>query len=409
MSNLTYKKPDIETVVPKENLEFIAAIGDLPSPKVAQFTLRVIVCGLGLLLVWAAVGQVDQVTRAQAQVMTDSRTQIIQASDGGVLTQLDVKEGDSVEAGQVLATLQKERAEAAVSETRAKAAALRITLTRLQSEVYGKPLKFSSDLQAYREYIENQTELYKKRLQAFHEDVQALTKISELANAELQINLELEKYGDVSRTEILKLQRSLADVKAQLANKKNKYFQDAQAEMTKAQEDLSTQTELLRDRQQLLDHTVLTAPVDGIVNNIRVSTVGGVLRQGDTLMELWPSNRELIVEAKVTPTDIAFVKVGQDASIRVDAYDSSIFGAVHGKVDYISSDVLTEDTKQGSFMYYRVRIRITGKEFKGNKSNAINLKAGMTASVDIKAAERSVLSYITKPLSKAFSQSMGER
>jgi len=409
MSDSLHNNPDIETVVPRQKQDLAVAVGDLPSPKVARLTLRVIVGGLALLIVWAAIGQIDQVTRAQAQIMAESRTQIIQAPDGGVLTQLDVKEGDAVEAGQVLATLQKERAEAAVSETRAKVAALRITLARLQSEVYGKPLKFDADLQAYPEYIENQTELYKKRQQAFREDAQALTRIIELADAELQINLELEKHGDVSRTEILKLQRSVADVKAQLANKKNKYFQDAQADMTKAQEDLSTQTELLRDRNQLLEHTVLTAPVDGIVNNIRVNTVGGVLRQGDTIMELWPSNHELIIEAKVTPTDIAFVKVGQDASIRVDAYDSAVFGAVHGKVDYISSDVLTEDTKQGPFMYYRVRIRITGKEFKGGKSDAINLKAGMTASVDIKAAERSVLSYLTKPLTKTFSQSMGER
>lgn len=279
MSDSLHNNPDIETVVPRQKQDLAVAVGDLPSPKVARLTLRVIVGGLALLIVWAAIGQIDQVTRAQAQIMAESRTQIIQAPDGGVLTQLDVKEGDAVEAGQVLATLQKERAEAAVSETRAKVAALRITLARLQSEVYGKPLKFDADLQAYPEYIENQTELYKKRQQAFREDAQALTRIIELADAELQINLELEKHGDVSRTEILKLQRSVADVKAQLANKKNKYFQDAQADMTKAQEDLSTQTELLRDRNQLLEHTVLTAPVDGIVNNIRVNTVGGVLRQ----------------------------------------------------------------------------------------------------------------------------------
>jgi adhesin transport system membrane fusion protein len=196
--------------------------------------------GLLALLIWAAVGKLDQVTRAQAQVVAEARTQVIQSPDGGVLTELHVKEGDKVKAGQTLATLQKERAEAAVSETKAKVAALRITLVRLQAEVYGRPLTFDSDLRTYPEYISNQTDLYKKRQQAFHEDINALKKILDLSESELKINLKLEASGDVSKTEVLRLERSVADVRAQLAGKKNKYLQDAQAEMTKAQEDLST-------------------------------------------------------------------------------------------------------------------------------------------------------------------------
>ncbi|WP_408593525.1 HlyD family efflux transporter periplasmic adaptor subunit [Limnohabitans sp.] len=382
---------------------------DAPPPRGARTTLRVMFVGLLALLIWAAVGKLDQVTRAQAQVVAEARTQVIQSPDGGVLTELHVKEGDKVKAGQTLATLQKERAEAAVSETKAKVAALRITLVRLQAEVYGRPLTFDSDLRTYPEYISNQTDLYKKRQQAFHEDINALTKILDLSESELKINLKLEASGDVSKTEVLRLERSVADVRAQLASKKNKYLQDAQAEMTKAQEDLSTQTELLRDRNQLLEHTVLTAPVDGVVNNIRINTLGGVVRQGETVMELLPWSQELIVEAKVTPVDIAFVLVGQEANIKVDAYDSSIFGSVKGTVDYISSDVLSEDTRQGPFLFYRVRIRPESLQLQTEKARNIHLKPGMTASVDIKANERSVLSYLVKPLSKAFSQSMGER
>ena len=342
-------------------------------------------------------------------MVAQARTQVIQSPDGGVLTELLVKEGDKVKAGQVLASLQKERAQAAVSETKAKVAALRITLARLQAEVYGRPLSFASDLKAYPEYISNQTDLYTKRQQAFREDLAALTKILELSDAELKINLQLEANGDVSRTEVLRLERSVADVRAQLASKKNKYLQDAQAEMTKAQEELSTQTELLRDRNQLLEHTVLTAPVDGVVNNIRINTLGGVVRQGETVMELLPWSQELVIEAKVTPVDIAFVLVGQEAQIKVDAYDSSIFGALAGTVDYISPDVLSEDTRQGPFLYYRVRIHPQPVHLQADKAQRIQLKPGMTASVDIKANERSVLSYLLKPISKAFSQSMGER
>lgn len=382
---------------------------DLRAPIKARWSLRVMAVGLMFLLLWASIGKIDQVTRAQAQIIAAERTQLVQSSDGGVLTELHVKEGDVVKEGQLLATLQKARAEAAVSEVTAKVAALNITLARLHAEVYGKPLKFEKELLAYPDYIRNQTDLYNKRQTAFKDDISATKAILALAEDELNINRQLEKSGDVSRAEILRLERSVADIRAQLATKRNKYFQDAQAEMTKAQEELSTQTELLRDRSQVLEHTELVAPVDAVINNIKVSTIGGVVRAGDTVMELLPTGDNLIAEAKIPPADIAFVTLGQIASVKLDAYDASIFGALQGEVSYISPDVLTEETRQGPFIYYRVRIRITGKEFKGSKANEIQVRPGLTASVEIKAMERTVLSYLTKPISKTFSQSMGER
>ena len=364
---------------------------DVHAPLRARWSLWVMVCGLLALLLWSSIGEIDQVTRAQAQIIAAERTQLVQSSDGGVLTELHVKEGDVVVAGQLLATLQKERAAAAVSDSSAKVAALNITLARLHAEVYGKPLVFDEALMAYSDYIRNQTDLYNKRQTAFKDDINALERILSLAEDELRINRQLEASGDVSRAEILRLQRSVADIKAQLAGKRNKYFQDAQAEMTKAQEELSTQTEQLRDRSQVLEHTELTAPVDAVVNNIKVSTLGGVVRVGETVMELLPTGDNLIAEAKIPPADIAFVAVGQDASVKLDAYDSSVFGGLRGKVTYISSDVLTEETRQGPLMYYRVRIRITGTEFKGDKANEIQIRPGLTSTVEIKAMERTVL------------------
>lgn len=379
------------------------------SSRSVLWRFRFMALGLVALVVWASVATIDQVTRAQAQIIAEDRTQLVQSPDGGVITQLHVKEGDVVKAGQILVTLQKERAEAAVSDTSAKVAALRITLARLQAEVYGKRLQFDPELSHYNEYIRNQTDLYNKRQIAFHDDINALKHMLKLADEELQMNRQLEAEGDVSRAEVLRLQRSVADISAQMANKSNKYFQDVQAEMTKAQEELSTQSEQLRDRRQLLEQTELVAPVDAVVNNIRVNTLGGVVRPGDTIMELLPVSNNLIAEAKIPSSDIAFIAIDQDASIKLDAYDSSIYGAMHGKVSYISSDTLTEDTKQGPFSYYRVRIRLTSNEFKGDKAREIKLRPGLSASVDIKAMERTVLSYLTKPITKTLSQSMGER
>ena len=398
----------VTTVTPKSEL-LPFALGVLESPRRSRIVMYVVVLSMAALVGWAAVGKIDQVTRAQGQIIAAARTQVVQSPDGGVLTKLHVKEGDLVTAGQLLATLQKERAEAAVSDSSAKVAALRITLARLQAEIFEKPLQFSPDLQSYTDYIRNQTALYKKRQSAFRDDIAALKSILELADDELNISRKLEASGDVSRAELLRLQRASADIRAQLTAKRNKYFQDALAEMTKTQEELSTQTEQLRDRTQMLEHTELVAPVDGVVNNIKVNTLGGVLRQGDTVMELLPTGDKLIAEAKISPADIASVSTGQDASVKLDAYDYAVFGAMHGKVIYISPDVLTDETRQGPFMYYRVRIAITGTEFKGNKAQEILLRPGLTASVEIKALERTVLSYLTKPLTKTFSQSFGER
>lgn len=384
-------------------------LGDMTPPRRSRWALRGMGTSIIALIAWSAFAQIDQVTRAQAQLITTARTQLIQSADGGIVTQLHVKEGSSVRTGQLLATLQKERAQAAVSDSNAKVAALRITLARLQAEVYGKPLQFDHHLLRYTEYIRNQTDLYNKRQTAFKDDIKALEGILQLARTELGINSRLEQSGDVSNAEVLRLKRTVADIQAQIATKRNKYFQDAQAEMTKAQEDLSTQSEQLRDRTQVLEHTELLAPMDGIVNHIKINTIGGVVRPGETVLELLPSGDHLVIEAKVLPSEIAFVTVDQDASVKLDAYDSAIFGALKGKVTYISPDVLTEETRQGPAIYYRVHIRITGTEFKGAKASEIKLRPGLTATVDIKVMERSVLSYLTKPITKTLANALGER
>jgi membrane fusion protein, adhesin transport system len=409
----------VDRISPKTSpqLALQNGLSDLDSPLRARWVLRVIIFGILILIIWAAIGQIDQVTRAQAVLLTADRTQLIQSSDGGVLTELYIKEGQEVKAGQLLATLQKERAAAAVSDSRAKVAALRITLARLHAEVYGKALDFEKDLLQYPEYIQNQTDLYNKRQTAFKDDIRALENILLLAEDELRINRQLEVTGDVSRAEVLRLQRGVADIKAQLASKRNKYFQDAQTEMTKAQEDLSTQSEQLKDRVQVLEHTELVAPMDAVVNSIKVTTIGGVVKPGETVIELLPTGDDLIAEAKIPPADMAFVALGQSASIKIDAYDSSIYGGLRGTVSYISADALFAEKASPGVpigpnnppIYYIVRVRITGAEFQGEKAREIKMRSGLTASVEIKALQRSVLSYLTKPITKTFGQALGER
>lgn len=379
---------------------------DLPSNTRVRLTLWVAVICLIALTVWAALTEIDQVTRAQGQIIASSRTQVVQAVDGGVLRALKVHEGQTVKAGELLATLEKTRAQAAVDDSRAKVAALRITLARLRTEVYGGALVFDQDLLAYPELIENQKNLFNRRRTAFTEDIAAQQKVRAVLSEELAMNKKLEASGDVSKAEVLRLERQVAEIDAQITGRRNKFFQDAQTEMAKAQEDLNTQSEALNDRTQLLEQTYLIAPADGVVKNIKVTTLGGVVRAGDTVMELLPTDGSLIVEAKVQPSDVAWVRLGQQANVKLDAFDFSIFGGFKGDVVYVSPDTLNEETPQGPKPYYRVHIRIGEKEFKGERANRLEALPGMTAQVDIVAMRRTVLSYIVNPVSKIFAKAM---
>ena len=379
-------------------------------PKVGR--TRIIIwgalVGIIVLVVWAYFAQIDQVTRATGTVIASARTQDIQAVEGGVLTEILVKEGDDVTKGQLIIKLEEERAQAAVSNSASKIAALKAKLARLEAEIFERALVFPDDIQDYSEYIQNQTQLYNRRKQAIDQDVSSLQQMMVLAQQELSMNEPLLAYGDVSQADVIKLRRQVAEIEAQITNKRNKYFEEAQSEMTKAQEELDTELEQLRDHSQVLEEKNLFAPTEGTVKNIVITTIGGVVKPGEIIMEILPTSSDLIVEAKVSPADIAYVKENQVASVKLDAYDYSIFGAMNGNVVYISPDTLIEQTPKGEEPYYRVQIKITGAEF-AERRDEIVIKPGMTASVDIKAQERSVLSYLTKPLTKTFSEGLGER
>lgn len=380
------------------------------NPKVNRSRLSIWIALIGIitLIVWASFAKIDQVTRAKATVIASARTQEIQASEGGILTQLAVREGEEVKAGQLLVVLEEERAKAAVDNSASKTAALKAKLARLNAEIFEKPLIFPEEIQGYPEYVQNQRALYNRRRQAINEEVSSLEKMLVLARQELSMNEPLLKYGDVSQADVIKLSRQVADIEAQINNKRNKYFEEAQAEMTKAQEDLDTELEQLRDRVQVLGEKRLLSPTEGKINNINVTTIGGVVKPGEVIMQILPTSSDLIIDAKVSPADIAYIKEGQDATVKLDAYDYSIFGSMNGTVNYISPDTLMEQTPKGEEPYYRVLIVITGAEFKGREDKIV-IKPGMTASVDIKAMERTVLSYLTKPITKTLSEGLGER
>lgn len=388
----------------------VFALSDHSSLRGVRILLRVSIVFLVIIFLWAAFFKIDQVVHAQGQVIASMRTQIIQAIDAGVLVELMVEEGDEVNAGDVIAVMEKERVLAAFTESQGKTTALRMTVARLQAEIAGTPLVFNPAIQkAYPTLFETQMNLYKQRRTSIESQLAVLKDNVQIAQQELAMNQPLEKLGDISKADILRLKRAVNEAKNQYTTAQSKYLQDASAELNKAQEDLNAQEQNLADRQQLLEHSDIVSPVTGIVKSVKVTTIGGVVRPGDEIMQILPTESDLVVEAKVKPADMANIKVGLPAKVKLDAYDYAIFGSMTGRVTYVSADALQEDSKTGPISFYRVKIAIAEKDYKNQRSNDIEVRPGMTAAVDIRTGSRSILSYLLKPLTKTLSESLGER
>lgn len=371
--------------------------------------IRIMAIIFFVLLLWASLSKIDQTTRAQGQVIPLSRSQIIQSFDGGVLDEMLVREGDAVEKDQVLARLNPTRMQSTYLETKAKAAALSGAVARLRAEVYNKPLKFDDLTKDYPEFRTNQRTLYIKRQKALNDELEVLEAQLKLARTELEMTQPLLKTGDVSKVEVIRLERQVNDLRGQIANRRNKYQQDAQAELAKAEEDLAGVLEVLTQKKEQLDRVELRAPMPGIVKNVRVTTLGGVIKPGEEVMQIVPVGDDLMIEAKVRPTDIAFLKPGLNAIVKIDAYDYSIYGNLEGKVTYISADTLTEESRSGEQTYYRIQIQTQGKRFTGRPNEDLEIQPGMTASVEIITGSNTVLSYLLKPVTKTLQESMKER
>lgn len=372
---------------------------------------------LGLLLavlafaVWASVFRIDEVARANGEVIASSRVQIIQSVDGGVLNELLVHEGDRVEPGQVLARLNQTRFGASVGEVAARLFALRAKAARLRAEVTGaKDISFPNQmLQRSPETARTEEALFHQRRQGLEEELRTLRVAVELSRKELRIVDQLHANGDASGTELLRVQRALNEADARLVNRRNNFLEEAQAELTKAEDEIAQSEQTLTRRQQEQQDSVFVAAVPGIVKNIRVTTVGGVLRAGEELMQIVPVDDELMVEAKVSTADISRVLPGLDATIRFDTFDYTIFGGVKGTVVFVSADSLKEETSRGVDTYYRVRIKPSQTPVTTTTGRALEILPGMTAQVDIRTGDRSLMDYLLKPLRKTLSESFGER
>ena len=290
--------------------------------------------------------------------------------------------------------------------------ALKAKATRLRAEVTenrARKLVFPQDVLRFPELVKIEQALFEQKKIGLSEELRTLRVAVDLAREETTLIEALADSGDVNRTEVIRAARALNDAEAKLINRKNRYLEEVNAELTKVEDEIAQNAQILTQRQQQLEDSVFTALLPGIVKNVRVTTRGGVLRAGEELMQIIPLDDELLIEAKVSPADIAQVQKGLTATIRFDPFDYTIYGGVIGEVSYVSADTLKEETRRGEEIYYRVHVKTGTTPVTTTSGRELAILPGMTAQVDIKTSDRTVLNYLLKPLRKTLSESFGER
>jgi adhesin transport system membrane fusion protein len=360
---------------------------------------------------WTLFFRIDEVAQARGEVIASSRVQVIQSVDGGVLTHLQVREGDRVAPGQVLARLDPTRLGAVVGEVDARVLALRAKLGRLRAEVTEapQPAFIQGAAGRYAETTAVELALFHQRRHGLQDDLRVMQVALDLARKELGLVEALNREGDASGTELLRAQRGLNDAESKLISRRNKFLEDARAELSKAEDELAQNDQVLTRRRQEYQDTVFVAQVAGIVKNIRITTVGGVLRAGDELMQIVPAGDELVIEAKVRPSDIARIRPGLAVSVRLDPFDYTVYGSLQGRVVYVSADTLKEDGRNGQETYYRVHVAPLARPVLSSTGRPLDMVPGMTAQVDVRTGDRTLMNYLLKPLRKTLAESFGER
>lgn len=370
-----------------------------PLPSVSKF-IWVICIGLLVLLAWAWFFELEEVSTGTGKVIPSSKEQSIQSLEGGILTKLYVSEGEIVKQGQVLAQLDPTRFASNVGESESLLIASKATAARLRAEVNATPLVFPEDVLKIPKLVSEETALYQSRRSNLNDSISGLSQALVLVEQELAMTEPLVAKGAASEVEVLRLKREANDLRNQMNDIRNQYYVKAREELAKANIDIETQAQVIKGKTDTLQRTVFKSPVRGIVKEIDVMTIGGVIPQNGKLMTIVPLDEQLLIEARISPRDIAFIRPDQDALVKVTAYDYSIYGGLHGKVTVISPDTIRDEVKQDQF-YYRAYIRTDSDKLINKQGKQFNITPGMVAVVDIKTGHKTVLDYLIKPFNKA--------
>lgn len=405
----------------------IRAAVELRTPRTSRLVL---LCTLALLVagvVWAHFAVLDEVKRGNGRVISSRQTQVLQSLEGGLVLEILVREGDIVKQGQVLMRIDDTKFSADLGEVRERRASNAARVARLQAEVTGaeKPA-FSEELvKLAPQIVETERNLFTARVKKVSQDIDVLvqqeTRLAgslKLLSREVEITRNLYAQKVVPEIEMLRLERQASEIRGQLAetqsritNIKTAFRSQAEEDLAKSRGDLAVLEENIKSAQDRVRRADLKSPVNGIVNKLNVTTVGAVVQPGANLMDIVPLDDSLLVEGRIRPQDIAFIRAGQDAVVKITAYDSSVYGSLKGKVERISADTIADDKPERGEKgetFYRVMVR-TDKNHLGTAETPLPIIPGMVSTVEILTGAKSVLDYIVKPARMLRDEALRER
>lgn len=349
---------------------------------------------------WAWYFELDEVSTGTGKVIASSKEQVIKSLEGGVLAKLEVEEGEIVEKDQVLAQLDRTRMESAVEESASRTRAAQATSARLLAEVNDAELKFPQEVLKEPELVKSETKLYQSRRESLEKSLSGIREAMRLTQSELRMTEPLVNRGAASAVEVLRLKRQLNELQNKYIDTQSQYLVKAREELAKANAEIQAQQSVTRGRNDALTRLTFTSPVRGIIKDIEVNTIGGVIPPNGQLMRIVPLDERMQVETRISPRDIAYIHPGQSATVKISAYDYSIFGGISGKVTLISPDTIQDDVHRDVY-YYRVYILTESDSLHSKSGKPLPIVPGMIATVDIHTGKKSVISYLVKPLNKA--------
>ena len=383
---------------------------------------------LATFLVWAHFAVLDEVKRGNGRVVPARQMQVVQSLEGGIVGDILVQEGSIVQQGQSLMRIDDTKFASEFGEIRERRAAMAARVTRLEAEARGKgELIFPDQLdQVVPSAVATESSVFKMRAQKLAQDVDVLNQqvarlggTLKLLDRELALTRKLYEQKVVPEIEMLRLDRQATEMRGQLAEAQSKiastissFRSQADEDLAKSKGDLAVLDENIKSAQDRVRRTDLKAPVHGIVNKLNVTTVGAVVQPGANVMEIVPLDDTLLVEGRIKPQDIAFIRPGQDAVVKISAYDSSVYGSLKGKVERISADTIVDDkgekTPERQESFYRVMVR-TEKNHLGTEQKPLPIIPGMVATVEVLTGEKSVLDYLVRPARTLRDEALRER
>lgn len=360
--------------------------------------------------IWAKMTILDEITIAQGKVIPSSQIQVIQNLEGGILAELYVKEGDHVKKGQVLLRIDDTRFSSSFKEGEQKYIALLASIARLRAESKGEAkIDFPEIVhQKAPELITNEQYLFDKQHEQLQSKLATLQRSYHLSLKELNMTKPLVNEGLISKVDLLRLEREVNELQGDMKKLNDEFHSNAQKELTQKEAEFGSLKESLKAAEDRLTRTTVRSPVNGTVNLINVSTIGAVIQPGISILEIVPTEDNLLIEAKIKPQDIAFIHPGQSALVKITAYDYTMYGGLTGKVEHISADTLEAQNRTRDESYYKVLIR-TQANYLGHASHPLYIMPGMTVVADVMTGKKSVLDYLLNPILKARQTAFRER